>query len=51
MSYEIIPQAPRYEMSNMSLIRNRETGKVLKSSGFTSGQSITGARLQKKIST
>ena len=30
MSYEIIPQAPRYEMNNQGLIRNRETGKVLK---------------------
>ncbi|MBQ3451397.1 MAG: hypothetical protein IJG32_03950 [Selenomonadaceae bacterium] len=30
MSYEIIPQAPRYEMNVAGTIRNRTTGKILK---------------------
>lgn len=30
MSYEIIPQAPRYEMNASGVIRNRATGKILK---------------------
>lgn len=30
MNYEIIPQAPRYEMNGAGVIRNRKTGKFLK---------------------
>lgn len=30
MNYEIIPQAPRYEMNNKGVIRNRETGRTVK---------------------
>ena len=30
MSFEIIPQAPRYEMNQRGIVRNRETGYVLK---------------------
>lgn len=30
MSYEIIPQAPRYEMNANGFIRNRTTGKFLR---------------------
>ncbi|MBQ6298698.1 MAG: hypothetical protein IJK81_13620 [Selenomonadaceae bacterium] len=30
MSFEIIPQAPRYEMNSRGVLRNRETGKILK---------------------
>ena len=30
MSYEIIPQAPRYEMNQRGVVRNRETGYILK---------------------
>ena len=30
MSFEIIPQAPRYEMNQHGVLRNRETGKTLK---------------------
>lgn len=30
MSFEIFPQAPRYEMNQRGVVRNRETGKVLK---------------------
>ena len=30
MSYEIIPQAPRYEMNQCGVVRNRETGYILK---------------------
>ena len=30
MSFEIIPQAPRYEMNSKGVLRNRETGKTLK---------------------
>lgn len=30
MSYEIIPQAPRYEMNNKGVIRNRETKRTVK---------------------
>lgn len=30
MSFETIPQAPRYELSNLGVLRNRETGKILK---------------------
>ena len=28
--FEIVPQAPRYEMNSMGIMRNRETGRILK---------------------
>ena len=30
MSYEIIPQAPNYEMNGMGIVRNRKTGRIRK---------------------
>ena len=30
MSYEIIPQAPNYEMNGMGVVRNRKTGRIRK---------------------
>ena len=45
--FEIVPQAPRYEMNSMGIMRNRKTGRILKWQVRKSGNKIMTLRNDK----